>query len=271
MKQPGRPEGPSGDRVRLQPDEAGSDDELDTWLADSEFAHEAERLRRLGGDQELLLRLQLNGYTDAVWRPVAEEFARYGMAVMKSWLRRRTIFAQVKTKTGYGLPRAPEEWLDGEHTIDDLATMTVVPALAYFKTNVLMQNRWDPSRGASLRTFFIGQCLYQFCNPYRAWYQEEQERRALADLVDNDDLDYLHGSVHGVEEQVVLQSEVKDALRAVGTALARRAFILRSAGYTYREIAIRLGLPNDKAVENILGHQARRIQRRKNHTIRRTV
>lgn len=131
MNRAARPAGLAADPARLEPDESV----LDDWLADDEFDQAAEHLRRLGGDAELLLNLQLDGFAAAVWEPVAQELARYGHAVLCSWTRRRLIFGKVKHRTSYGLPLL-DGWPDDE-TAADIATETVVAALNYFRDKVL--------------------------------------------------------------------------------------------------------------------------------------
>lgn len=263
---PSRSAGPLGAGVRLQPDteaEAADvlgdhpDGQLEAWLADPVFSEDAKNLDRLLGDADLLLQLQLSGYVSKVWDPIAEEFARYGLAVLCSWMRKRTIFGMVKHRTGHAPTPCPEEWLASKHVIDDLAGMTVVLALQYFKDKVLKVNKWDPAKGASLRTFFIGQCLFQFLNVYKAWLRDEQDHRALQQVVDVDDLSYLAGGVGEVEHEVVTHISAVDALGDLTTDKARRAFAMKGIGYTQTDIAEVLGLPNVKAVENLLGYQVK--------------
>jgi hypothetical protein len=57
----------------------------------------------------MLLDLQLSNYADAVWNPIAEEFARYGLAVISSWVRRGLIFGYVTKATGFGFPNMDAE------------------------------------------------------------------------------------------------------------------------------------------------------------------
>lgn len=261
MSRVARPEGPAGNGACIEPDEDHYTRDVDKWLTAAEFEDENERLERLFGDQELLLSLQLGDYSQAVWGPVAEELARYGVAVIRSWIWRRSIFPKVKKRTGFGLASPSEGWLDDEHVVGDLADETVVRAINYFKDHVLKKNKWDARKGASLRTFFIGQCLYQFPNVYKVWFNEERERRAAEYLADDDDLDYLRGSVRGIESSVLVKVEVVEALGKIKTNRARAAFFLHDRGYTYDEIAVTLGLSDAKSVENMLAYQKRQLKR----------
>src|SRR4051794_983098 len=135
-------------RVHLQPDH-GPDSEDEELPPD-------EQLDRILGDKELLLRLQLSEYAEKYWNPAAWEFARYGLDVMRAWCRTGRIFTEVYRMTQHEL-RQPDDRFDDDAT-ETLATDTVVAAVDGFLENVLKKNRWDPSGGASLKTFFIGQC-----------------------------------------------------------------------------------------------------------------
>lgn len=261
-----RPAGPAADHARIQPDttfESTDDIELDEWLDDREFDNETDRLHRLGGDEEILLHLQLHEFDDASWEPVAQELARYGIAVIGAWIRRATIYGKVRSRTRY--PVQPlDGWPADVETVRDIATDTVLSALKFFKTDVLMRGRWDPRRGASLRTYFIGQCLFQFPNHFRSYRNTEIERRKSQYLIGDDaDLDALMGSTGDVESEVLTRCDVEAALATVPTERLRTALTLRHLdGHSYQEIAERLGLRDAKQVENMLTYFYRTQARR---------
>ncbi|NKU99249.1 hypothetical protein GS889_18245 [Rhodococcus hoagii] len=87
-------------------------------------------------------------------------------------LHRRLIFSKSSSEP-IRLDPPPEHWLDDDHTVRQLTDETVVRAIGYFKTDVLQKNKWDVDKGASIRTFFIGQCLFQFANVYKVWFNED--------------------------------------------------------------------------------------------------
>ncbi len=122
---------------------------VSTWLEDpdlaAELADELERLRRLQADEELLLALELHQFTGRLWDRFVRELSRYGLGVLRAWIRHGTIYGKAKALTGYGLGRI-EGWPD-DQTIDDIATDTVVAALIYFRDKVLMTHRWQSSGG----------------------------------------------------------------------------------------------------------------------------
>ncbi|MEU2258528.1 sigma-70 family RNA polymerase sigma factor [Nocardia xishanensis] len=226
------------------------------WLSDPEFDEATERLQRLAGDEQILLTLQLGGFADRDWDPVAQELARYGVAVLTSWIKHRVIYARVKYRTTYGLPML-DGWPDMETALD-LATDTVVDALNYFRDNVLKAGKWDPTRGASLRTYFIGQCLFRFVNPYRKAYENEIRRRRTEVLVDDDAL--FAGAHRDVEDTVLIQDELNTARAQVNSVIALGAMERQAAGFSTKEIAKLFGR-TEKQIENMLDYQRRKIRK----------
>lgn len=271
MDRPDRRPGPPVDSARLQPDIQADTQHIDdglvsAWRDDpdlaAELAGERERLQRLQADEELLLALQLHQFTGRLWDRFVRELARYGIGVLRAWIRRGTIYGKTKALTGYGLGRI-EGWPD-DQTIDDLAVDTVVAALAYFRDKVLKTHRWQSSGGASLGTF-VGQCLCPFANIYRSALRAELERieqtvTPMAELPED-----RFDIIKGIEETIGANDLVAEAMALLNTDRARRALFLQEAGFTQREIAEELGLPDAKSVENLIGYQhalIRQLRRR---------
>lgn len=227
--------------------------------ADDELP-EDDRLDRLLGDRDLLLRLQLSGYADAAWQPVATEFARYGLGILRGWLYTGAIFGQVYAKTRNRL-RPPDGPLC-EDARETLATDTVIAALRVFRERILKQNRWDPARGASLKTFFIGQCCFQFANAYRKWERAERRWNLSSSEVARDYAERDRTGTPGVDEQVIRRAAAADALRSLSTETARAALRLTALGYSQAEIAEQLEVADAKSVENLLNYQRRRLAQR---------
>ena len=86
-------------------------------------------------------------------------------------MRRGLIWERCKTKGLGGLTPLGREFTQDE--MQELTDETVAKALWHFKHDVLMRHKWDYHRGASLRTYFIGQCLIRFANIYRRWWGNE--------------------------------------------------------------------------------------------------
>jgi hypothetical protein len=243
MDRPDRRPGPHVDAACLQLD---NQDEIpvpcidDSWVsrwldADQdlvdELADEREHLQRLQADEDLLLALQLHEFTGRPWDRFSRELTRYGLGVLRAWIRHGTIYGKVKALTGYKLGRI-EDWPDPQ-TVEDLAADTVVAALIYFRDKVLKHHRWQSSGGASLGTFFIGQCLHQFANVYRSALRAELDRIHQATTTS---IDELPGDqfdiIKGIEVTIVARDAVAEAMALLSTDRARRALFLQETGYT---------------------------------------
>lgn len=205
----------------------------------------AEHEQRLQFDSETVLQLQLSGWSDEAWEPVAEALAEYGFGVFVGWLITGKVFAEVK-KVGQPVTVCPRSWLDDDE-VQEMAGETVALALNKFK-KVLQAGTWNPARGASLATFFVGQCKYQFCNVYRAWFTREQRLREVPVVFDTEQVnrsDPAAGTV-GMGDAATILDKMPP--------LVARVFKLKYLdGYTYKQIAQMVdGVADAKAAENLV-------------------
>lgn len=242
-----RADGPPAERPlqRADPGEAVPVD----WLVDAHFdgSAEARRLADLvrAGDSELLLQLQLESYTGPVWEVFCDVVVRYAVTVLRSWLRRGLMAQRLAEKRLRGRPRDLGQIPDPE--AEELAGETVAVALISFRDKVLKANRWDPRKGASLRTYFIGHCLARFID---VWAAREAERKRSPWEPLPDDADQRL-TCDGPERQVVIEEEISEGL---GDLDERTATVVRlyAQGYRHAEIAERIGNGTTaKAVERI--------------------
>jgi hypothetical protein len=130
----------------------------------------AELDQRLKADSDLVARLMFAGYQGKDWDVVASRLVAYALRVLMAWIVDGSVALKCRLK-GWNGP-----W-DGRcrdrQVARDLATDVVVTALEKFRTEVLIPGKWQPERGASLSTFFIGQCLLRWANVYRSWRRQE--------------------------------------------------------------------------------------------------
>lgn len=239
-----------------EPNEAFSE----SWLEEREHSTLAEHVDRLAEDYNLVTMLALGGFTGRDYEYFETELAKYGLAVISSWLRRGVIFSKCRQRGFGGLPEPAAGTFDDPDTVAGLANETVAHALQHFHSDILLKNRWDYRRGASLRTYFVGQCLIRFANVYRRWWNTEYRGQpSPADMMTLDALDRRHQP--SVEDLVVDEMSVDRALRAIKNPRVRRALVYRGAGYTHAEIAERLGT-TEKAVERMLAYERHRLRRR---------
>lgn len=214
-----------------------------------------EHAERLRYDVDTVLNLQLSEWSDEAWEPVAEALAEYGYAVMVGWLFSGKMFGQV-SRVGRPVPVCPQGWLDDE-AVHGLAAETVAHAIRKFR-RLLMDSSWKPERGASLATYFVGQCKFQFPNVYRAWLAQERQHRDVPVHYDTDLINDMDPAAAVAGDAAVA------GVFAQMPPLTAEVFRLKVEGYTYAEIADRVdGIANAKAVENLVARERKRWRTRK--------
>lgn len=248
---PGRPGAP-----RVQP---GSDEHVpDAWLADYNDTQAARDLdARLAADQDLITTLGLQGYQGRDYAVFETELAKYGIAVIGGWIRRGLIFAKCKQRGLGGLPPPFGDALRDPDTVAELTGETVAKALVHFRSDVLLRGKWVSNRGATLKTFFVGQCLIRFANVYRAWHTKEQRREPPLDPQDAFELDDRRQD--GPEDRVIDLREVERGLAHVKDPRLRTALVLMAAGHTQADAALRLGV-TEKTVERMVANHRDRMK-----------
>lgn len=238
---------------------AGNEDHVPARWLEQEHLDQAEHLDRLVADFNLVTGLAWQGFEGPDYDYFANELAKYGMAVIGGWLRRGLIFSRCRDRGFGGLPEPPPGAFDDRDVVDELTNETVAKALKHFRSSVLVPGKWDYRRGASLRTYFVGQCLIRFANVYRRWWKTESRPPLVADDHTLEVLDRRR--MPDVEESVIDQAQVDGALRAVLDPRVRKALVLHAAGHSQAEIGRRLGV-TAKAVERMLANERARMRRR---------
>ena len=236
--------------AHLQPDEG----DVYGWADTAEERARAARIDRLAGDRDLIGELRRRGFAGPEYQRTAEELVRYGVGVLTAWIARGTVFDKC-AKKGRAVERPPAGALDLIEA-ESMAGEVITVALAHFRTDVLLPGRWDPARGASLTTFFVGQCILRFPNIYRSWLAQVPEY-TLDEATARDE---RRNPVDSVEDDVIRDRMTAEALRLVRSDDARRALVLVGYGYTQPQIARRLG-KTEKAVERMLDYARKQVKK----------
>jgi hypothetical protein len=227
------------------------------WLAP--HIVDSERLDRLCADAQLAERLHEAGYQGKEWVYFCTELIKYGYAVLIGWMRNGLIWRRLQDRGMGGLPQ-PLTWEWTDEAWNELAGMTLAIAVEKFRDSVLLPGKWDSAKGASLKTYFIGQALFRFPNVYRSWHHAVGQH-----AVETPD-EVLPWERHlpavaSSEEQVVVQDEIVRGLNGLD-ARTRAVLLLLDKGYQQAEVAAQLGITR-KAVENVVRrHQVRQERRR---------
>jgi len=221
-------------------------------LAEFAGTEAARRMDRLAADRELVLQLALRKYEGPEWDMFAAALAEYGYQVIAAWTRSGIIFGKCNAK-GLGL-RTNAEVLRSADDAKELAGETVALAIRAFRDKVLIAGRWDPTRGASLKTFFIGQCIFQFPNTFRRWVAEQDTMPVDAATVGRE------LELQTPRRSTELMAEFARAIESLGKLPAdhpTRLKVLMEMGYTQREIADLLDT-TEKAIEMKIYRKRRR-------------
>src|SRR5437763_14797847 len=172
-------------------------------------------------DYELVRRIQKEGFEGPTWSLLSRELVNYGYAIIYTWLATGRIFKECRDK-GIKVGRAPGN-VFAQDDIQDLATDTVAEALIRFQRPVFgncgqFLAGWDPVKGASLATFFVGQCLIQFAIVYVNWRRKKRQEAYVTKA-----LGAFPTRIYSPDpaEQFELVEEVNELLRTILDKLTR--------------------------------------------------
>ncbi|MGH7749469.1 MAG: hypothetical protein ACREQ5_32585 [Candidatus Dormibacteria bacterium] len=227
-----------------------------SWLSDGGDDPTSRQLeeyeQRLAADADLVTRLQFSGFAGEEWDALADVLAGYGIAVARAWLGTGLIFERCRAKRLRGAETLfPVPMTESERR--DLVDITVGVAVAAFREQILIPHIWDPRRGATLKTFFVGRILIHFVDEYRSFVTARNRSARLACVELNDGIST--GTEHP-ETIAMDRLEMERLLARVQDACTRAMVELRLRGFTKREIAEIVGL-SERAVEETGRKQGR--------------
>ena len=229
----------------------------------------ARRLARLEADAELMCRLVAEGFEGESWGEVSGALVDYGFQVMRAWVVTGQVFVKMAEK-GRKVPPPPRGRIPRSDALM-LAEDTVADAIVHFRDRVLKKGRWDPSRGANLATFFIGNCLlFQFPNLYRKWRNDDLRSRLREEPIHGDgERDHLALELRSNDDparDVVGADQTRRVIAAtlapIGDDTNKAILVLKAEGFGIDEIAETLRLDYN-AVESRI-YRARKKLRRGN-------
>jgi RNA polymerase sigma factor (sigma-70 family) len=194
---------------------------------------------RLEADRQVVAALASEGFDGRLWSLLAEDLAGYGYQVLVAWMRSGKVFSRFRERRVRGRLRPPPGGPAlGAEVASDLAVESVALAIDAFREK-LRAGEWRPERGASLKTYFVGQCLFKLGTVYRRWLRTVESELRLESPAPIDEAAVpLNGAGQaGDPAEVAVQ---RDETRRRLVALNPRArFIVLSLyeGYTQAEIA----------------------------------
>ncbi|MBQ0867408.1 hypothetical protein [Streptomyces sp. RK75] len=211
-----------------------------------------ESLDRRLADQQMIRLLSESGFAGVHYDRFAEVLARYGISVLRGWMFSGYVFELVASR-GFDLKPHElelEELVRDSDLREELATMTVARALPTFRQRALIEAGWRADGGASIATYFMGACAYEFPNEYRR-HRVQQKRWRRGEAAEEINLE-ARFAARGVADEVLGKLRVLDDLRSINDPRTRIAVALTLDGYTQGEIQQLLGAASIRAIEGLL-------------------
>jgi DNA-directed RNA polymerase specialized sigma24 family protein len=219
-----------------------------------------DRLRRRQADEQLVAGLRRHEFSGPEWDRFSEDLATYGLSVLQVWIQKGEIFRICRSKNlGSGGGPPPQGRSLTATEARELACETVANGIIQFR-KVLIRDGWSSAGGASLKTFFIGQCLMQFGNVYRRWRKEELSPPWMWIVTLAEDQRQLDRTEYGDPEAAALNRLHVDLLLSLASDRERTVLELLAEGWSYRQIGEVLEVTT-KAVEDLVYRFRRKVRK----------
>ena len=226
----------------------------------------ARNLARREEDRDVIARLAKSNFEGPSQDLFEAELAAYGYPVMMAWTRTGEIIKKTKEKgRPLQIPFDGPGWSREDRS--ELSSETVARALFFFREKVLRAGAWDHNRGATIRTYFVGACLFQFPNAYQRWQAERQHwnRHPIVSTDDSDGPDILYQVPSGddTEHRAIARQELQRAMAELADKFPELHQVVEMwlTGLTDAQAAERLGI-TPRALEGRWRRFRRRHRRR---------
>ncbi|WP_328418528.1 hypothetical protein OG542_40255 (plasmid) [Streptomyces violaceus] len=211
---------------------------------------------KLEADRALYERLQQRDFTGWEWELLRDDLWVYGWRILRAWMKDGTIIAKCGER-GIVVPaRWPEvETLTRRGDLrDEVAHEAVERAVKTFTEEYLPNGRWDPAKGATMRTYFARTCMYAFRDAYKNWAFGYRRNlfAAVSPLMDAN-LYAPGASYGGFEDTTAFQEAVQRILENAGPEVRAICGCIWETKMSQKEIGAELGM-TARAVE---GHMSR--------------
>jgi DNA-directed RNA polymerase specialized sigma24 family protein len=207
---------------------------------------------RTEADLATVEHMRVVGFHGPIFEWFVSDLYLYAWPVMLHAIHTGTI-ASIDTGIPHGTISAEERQLlhDSSPEREDLALASIARAIPRFVRSLKL-GLWDPSRGRSLRSFFICACARAFWREYELWSaQRRRHLQAIANLADGRSTDA--GLVESFDEHYEQRQAVELLLAKAEKKSPELRAILQClfSGMTAAEAASKLGY-TERAVEGRL-------------------
>lgn len=215
---------------------------------------EQQRAQQRRADHLMVEAVIEQGLGGARHQFLEEQLIRYAVPVLRYLLASGKIVS--KATQLRRPPALKEAWLDfAEDDHSEFANEMVASALPGFTRAVFKDRRWNPNKGASLKTYFVNACILQFARLQHQWLEQRQAVRPAG-------LEFAPDGFPSAPDPagtVIAQDEAARILSAISDEALLEVLVLRAAGWTAAEAAREAGL-TVKAAEARLARLRRRLR-----------
>jgi hypothetical protein len=228
-----------------------SDGDLDAAKPSPQQDH--EQLQLIATDALLVKRVRQAGEGSREYVELSTVLFEAGVGTLTN-LRKKDLLFPILRQRRIAVPRPPESWWEDAPRVIYLSVRGTVPN---FMRQQVLDGGWDPSKGTTLKTFFVTACLYGFAREYRIYYREERGGHHLEYCVDDVTplADYHQKCGPGPPEDPESTAVDRDTLRNLlppDTDFNLLTILVRvSQHYAQKEIADELGVSEEAVSSKI--------------------
>jgi RNA polymerase sigma factor (sigma-70 family) len=201
---------------------------------------------RLSVDKTLRAKIRDAGPDSDLAHRFEEKLLELGMGTLSNMYRNNCLKWTIRGEKFSADSKSMPESVEDRRTLFYFA---VREAVTRFLRECIFGNRWDPSRGASLNTFFINKCLMCFHSEHRR-YRKVRAKQVVEELVAdvNEAVPaqrlVQQSNVFEHPEVVLDRSVIDNILGQLKVSERDRTIFVRHVGqgWSQREIAVELGI-----------------------------
>lgn len=215
-------------------------------------------LPSLEKDRQLYEELRRAEFRGPRYEVFAQELWTYGIRTLTAWMRTGSIAHHChRYNVAFDASETERSILARTSEVREaLAVDSIAKAAPRFVERALHGGEWNPDKGASMFTFFVGGCVMAFGDVFKAWSRKRRrEVAAMASgLLDASDFSTMHPGQLSLFDDPAETVTSRDTLRrilseATPEAAAICVLMLRHPELNQRQIGAWLGGLSARAVE----------------------
>jgi DNA-directed RNA polymerase specialized sigma24 family protein len=219
---------------------------------DSASARSADPIR-LAWDTKAWEAVAADRFSGLRYDRLIDQLIRYALPRMEAVIGSGRIFSLCNGRNAQIRLWSPQDWTTLHRDHEEMANSAVAMALKRFHRSAEEGHGWSPTGGATLATYFMGMCIDEFPNQFRAWLSTNR-KRALEALV----REPIPSSCPALDGAEVAREEMRQLLSLLKPP-QRTAIYLQAQGYNQKEIGEWMGR-SVRAVEGLIRRGRRQLE-----------